>query len=48
MVISKRAFSLTELILVLVLIGIFAGVAVPRFNFALVSKKKAHALSTRL
>ncbi|MFC1675683.1 Tfp pilus assembly protein FimT/FimU [Planctomycetota bacterium] len=48
MIIRKKAFSLTELIIVLVLLGIFAGIAVPRFNFALVSKKKAHALTQKI
>ncbi len=48
MVIRKKAFSLMELVIVLVLLGIFAGIAVPRFNFALVSKKKAHCLTQKI
>ena len=48
MVTHKKAFSLTELVIVLVLLSILAGVAVPRFNFALVSKKKAHALTQKI
>ncbi|MBL7106065.1 MAG: hypothetical protein ISS77_00465 [Phycisphaerae bacterium] len=36
----KRAFSLTEMILVVLFIGIFAAISIPRLNFAIISKSK--------
>ena len=48
MVKHKKAFTLTELIFVIVFLGILASVAVPRFNLAMVSKKKAHCLAQKI
>lgn len=41
MVNFKKAFTLTELILVVLFIGIFAAVSLPRLNYAMGSKRKA-------
>jgi len=45
---QKRAFSLIELIIIVTFLGIFAFIAVPRFNFALISKQKADALAKKI
>ncbi len=41
MVRYKRAFTLTEMILVVLFIGIFAAISLPRMNFAIISKSRA-------
>ena len=38
---EKRAFTLTELILVFIFVGIFAAISIPRLNFAVISKQNA-------
>jgi len=45
---KHRAFSLVEAIFVVLFIGILAAVAVPRFNFALVSKHKAETTAQKI
>ncbi|MCP4609598.1 MAG: prepilin-type N-terminal cleavage/methylation domain-containing protein [Planctomycetes bacterium] len=45
---QRRAFSLIELIIVVTFLGIIAFIAVPRFNFALISKQKADALAQKI
>ena len=44
----KRAYSLVELIIVVLFIGILAAVAVPRLNFSAVSKQKAEAVARQI
>jgi len=45
---KKAAFSLVELILIVAFLGIFAAIAVPRLNFAVVSKHKAEATARKI
>ena len=45
---NKQAYSLVELILVVLFVGIFAALAVPRINFAIIRKQKADTLSRRI
>jgi len=44
----KKAFSLIELLLIVVFIGIFALIAVPRLNIAATSKQKADYLARKI
>lgn len=44
----KKAFSLAELILVVLIVGILAAVSVPRVNFGTVSKQKAATIANRI
>jgi type II secretory pathway pseudopilin PulG len=44
----KTAFTLVELILTVMFIGILAAVAVPRLNFSAVSKQKADAAAMKI
>jgi type II secretory pathway pseudopilin PulG len=46
--VQKRAYSLVELIIVVLCIGILAAVAVPRLNFAAISKHKAEATTLKI
>ena len=45
---KRQAYSLTELIVVVAFIGIFAAIAVPRLNFALISKNKAETTARKI
>ena len=45
---KKAAFSLVELILIVAFIGIFAVIAVPRINFAIISKQKADTVARKI
>ena len=45
---KKAAFSLIELILIVAFIGIFAVIAVPRLNFAIISKQKADTVARKI
>lgn len=45
---KKAAFSLVELILIVAFIGIFAVIAVPRLNFAIISKQKADTVARKI
>jgi len=45
---KKAAFSLVELILIVAFIGIFAVIAVPRLNFAIISKQKADTAARKI
>ena len=45
---QKTAFSLVELIIIVAFLGIIAFIAVPRFDFALISKQKADALARKI
>ena len=48
MVRRKRAFSLIELVLIVLFIGIFAAIAVPRLNFSTISKHKADTIARKI
>lgn len=48
MVRYKRAFSLTEMILVVLFIGIFAAISLPRMNFAIISKSKVGYVAQKI
>jgi len=43
-----RAYSLVELILVLVFIGIFSAIAIPRINFAIISKQEVGTVAKKV
>jgi type II secretory pathway pseudopilin PulG len=45
---QKTAFSLVELIIIVGFLAIFAVIAVPRLNFAIISKQKAEALAQKI
>ena len=45
---KRQAYSLTELIIVVAFIGIFAAIAVPRLNFAIISKNKAETTAKKI
>ena len=44
----KQAFSLVELIIVVLFLGILATVAVPRLNFSAVTKQKADTIARKI
>ena len=46
--VHKKAYSLIELIIVVLCIGILAAVAVPRLNFAAISKHKAETTARKI
>jgi len=45
---KRQAYSLTELIIVVAFIGIFAAIAIPRLNFAIISKNKAETTAKKI
>lgn len=45
---QRAAFSFVELIIIVVFLGIFAIIAVPRFNYAIISKQRADALARKI
>ena len=45
---QKKAVTLVELMLIVLFIGIFAVVAIPRMNYSLISKHKADAFSRKI
>jgi len=45
---ENTAFSLVELIIVVMFLGILAAVAVPRLNFAIISKHKADTVARKI
>ena len=42
---SAKAFTIMELIMVVVLMGIFSAIAIPRINFAIIRKSESSATS---
>jgi len=45
---QKTAFSFVELIIIVSILGILAYIAVPRFNYALISKQKAETTARKI
>jgi Tfp pilus assembly protein FimT len=45
---KKAAFSFAELIIIVMFLGIFAAISVPRFNFAIISKQKVEAVAAKI
>jgi prepilin-type N-terminal cleavage/methylation domain-containing protein len=45
---KKKGYSLVELIIVVVFLGVFAAIAVPRLNRAVLSKHKADTLAAKI
>ena len=45
---KKTAFSFVEMILIVAFLGIFAVIAVPRFNFAIISRQKADTFAWKI
>lgn len=48
MVKNEAGYSLVDLIIVVIFLGIFAVVAVPRLNYAVISKQKADTVAQKL
>ena len=44
----KKAFTLVELIIVVVFLGIFAAISVPRLNLSIISKQKADCQARKI
>ena len=44
----NRAYSLVELILVVVFVGIFAAIAIPRINFAIISEQEIDTVAKKI
>lgn len=44
----RKAFSVAELIIVVIFIGILAVISVPRINFAIISKQKVDTVSEKI
>ena len=45
---DRAAFSMVELIIAVVLVGIMAAIAVPRFSFALITKNRAGTTARKI
>ncbi len=45
---QKTAFSFVELIIIVAFLGIFSFIAVPRLNYAIITKQKADALARKI
>lgn len=45
---GNQGYSLVELILIVLFIGILAAIAVPRFDYALISKQKADTVARKI
>lgn len=45
---KRAAFSLVELIIIVMWVGILAAIAVPRLNFAIISKQKADTVARKI
>ena len=45
---QKTAFSFVELIIIVVFLGIFAFIAVPRFDYAIISRQKADTTARKI
>jgi len=45
---NETGYSLVELIIIVIFVGIFAAIAVPRFNFAVISGQKADTVARKI
>lgn len=45
---NKAGYSLAELIIIVMFLGILAAIAVPRLNFAIISKQKADTVAKKI
>jgi Tfp pilus assembly protein FimT len=45
---KRRAFSFVELIIVVTFLGIFAVMAIPRFNYAIISRQRADTVARKI
>jgi Tfp pilus assembly protein FimT len=45
---TRDGYSLTELIIIVIFLGILAAIAVPRFNFAIIAKQKADSQARKI
>jgi type II secretory pathway pseudopilin PulG len=48
MVKQRRAFTVIELILIVIFIGVFAAISIPRLNFASISRNKADIVARNI
>lgn len=45
---NRRAFSLVELMLIVVILGVFAAIAIPRLDYGIVKRYKAEATAKKI
>ncbi|MBN1803909.1 MAG: hypothetical protein JW837_01540 [Sedimentisphaerales bacterium] len=45
---KRTAFSLVELIIIVIFLGILTAIAVPRFNYALISKQRSENITRKI
>jgi len=45
---KRRAFSLVELMLIVAFLGVFAAIAIPRLDYAIVRRYKAEATAKKI
>ena len=45
---NRRAFSLAELMLIVVILGVFAAIAVPRFDYGIIRQYKAETTAKKI
>ena len=45
---KRKAFSFVELIIVVIFLGAFAVIAIPRFNYAIITKQKVETVAQKI